>query len=558
MEIVLNSYSIPIWLVSIFIGAMATVIYWGSSKIVSKIFAFSIYIVTIYTISVAFFLFQEDFKLSAFGIRLTFFIGVLIACSIYYFIRALYADSRPNHSILFWLLSLSGISFYLFFYTPFIISDTVPYDGGIGNIFWVWKYGKYSYLFLLIILPLYISGFRYLFKTYKIHKDTKSKMLVVFIMVGLLIGFLSQLILNTILPYIGNFNFVQIAPLSNFVWVSLLAYAIIRYNAMSIRLVITEILVIAVAVTTFTNIFIGDLMGQVGKTIIFIAFIILGLFLIRTSIRESEQREQLSNLNEYLQNKIDEQTKEIRTSYEVERNARLELEKIDTAKNQFMLITQHHLRTPITSLKWQLEAIADGTFGNVNMEVKKALGDANESVDRLNHLINSLLSISALRAGVETLKRAPTNVKDILDDVVNELKKDIERKHIIVDMPGTKEKWPNVNLDREKMKEVLFIIVENAVRYNIENGTVSITVYPTENHIEIIVENTGAEITDEEKKKVFSELFYRSSNAQVSNPTGMGIGLSMAQAIIEAHKGNISFSSRKSGGGAKVVVKLPY
>ena len=200
----------------------------------------------------------------------------------------------------------------------------------------------------------------------------------------------------------------------------------------------------------------------------------------------------------------------------------------------------------------------DGVYGAVSPELKKAMTDMGESVSNLNHLIDNLLSISSLRSGIETLNKAPTNIKNIVEDIIRELQGNIDRKHIVLHLPMTREVWPNISVDKARMREALFVIIENAVRYNIENGSIVISGHATEKDFEFSVENTGAELSSEDKKKIFSELFYRSSQAQTSHPTGMGIGLSMAQAIIEAHKGTISLGSRKEGGGVKVVVTLPY
>jgi signal transduction histidine kinase len=294
-----------------------------------------------------------------------------------------------------------------------------------------------------------------------------------------------------------------------------------------------------------------------GRIFICASFIILGIFLIRGSLREVEQREALKNINVNLQKEVENQTREIRNSYEIERGARLELEKVDQAKNQFIMITQHHLRTPITSIKWQLESIMNGTYGPASGELKKAMGDMSESVERLNHLINSLLSISALKAGIETLTKDKTDMNAMVEEVVKELHKEIDRRHLKVTISTHNQPWPIISIDAKRMQEVLFIFVENAVRYNIEGGNITIEGRANESKFELAIENTGIELSPEEKSKMFSELFYRSPQAQIAHPTGMGIGLSMAQAIVEAHGGSISLNSRKTG-GVKALIVLPY
>ena len=163
-------------------------------------------------------------------------------------------------------------------------------------------------------------------------------------------------------------------------------------------------------------------------------------------------------------------------------------------------------------------------------------------------------SVSDISEALEALDALSVSVEDA--DAMSEAEQALFGEP---GMPAPKEVWTPVSIDKDRMREALFIVIENAVRYNVDNGSISITGHPTENTFELTVENTGAELSSDDKKKIFSELFYRSSQAQTSHPTGMGIGLSMAQAIIEAHKGTISLSSRKdNGGGVRVVVTLPY
>ncbi len=556
---IITAYSIPIWITAILITSLATVTYWGSNKRSSHTFAIAMYAVAVYTAAGAFFLFQNDYKIEAVGIKFMFFVSMLIPALIYIFIKAFADEKRPGGWMIFWSLVVVGGAFYLNFFTDYIAGAPIALSGIASGVFWGWKYGPYSLLLYIFSLTFYLAGVVILVKLFKNNPDHSFRANILLNLAGLFIGVSSPMICNTILPQLGNYDWVWFGQTSSIIWVSIIAYSILRYNKMSIKIVVTEVLVIGMAIAAFTNIFIGDFLGMSGKIAIFLAFSILGVYLIRSAITESAQKEQLADLNRHLQQKIEDQTKEIRASYQVERNARLELEKVDEAKNQFILITQHHLRTPITSIKWQLEAIMSDTYGSISPGLKKAMSDMGESVSRLNHLIDSLLSISALRSGIETLTKTSIGIKDIVEDIVTELKKDIDRKHLVVSMPAPKEVWTPVSIDKDRMREALFIVIENAVRYNVDNGSISITGHPTENTFELTVENTGAELSSDDKKKIFSELFYRSSQAQTSHPTGMGIGLSMAQAIIEAHKGTISLSSRKdNGGGVRVVVTLPY
>ena len=555
---IISSYAIPIWITVVLIASLATVIFWGSKEFFSKIFALGIFAVSLQTAGMAYFIFNADIKIEMFGFELINFLSILALSLLIYGFISLKNNRIPSKKVTLALLITLGVFFYFAFFTseiggsPFLIKDS-----SIGMTVG-WTFGRFAPYFFVLNLVYYIIGFYTLYRARKIRTDKQERKNILIMNIAFFIGVISMICFNNYLPSLGIYDYVWIGPTSGIIWVSLLGYSIVKYHQMNVRLVATEVLIIAMVIIGFSNIFLADAFGMGGRIFIFIALIILGGFLIRGTLRESEQREQLKGLNLNLQKEVEQQTREIRSSYDIERKAHLELEKVDEAKNQFIMITQHHLRTPITSIKWQLESVINGTYGPAAPELKKALGDMSESVERLNHLINNLLSISALKAGIETLKKASTDMNMMIEDIVHELHKEIDRKHIDVRISPDHQPWPMISIDKDRMQEVIFILVENAVRYNIEGGNIMISGKANESIFELVIENTGVILSSEDTNKIFTELFYRSSQAQIAHPTGMGIGLSMAQAIVEAHRGSISLSSRKQGGGVKVTITLPY
>jgi len=537
---------------------MSAVIFFGSHKFSSRVFAFTVLTIAIFTASTGYFLFNTDFISQVFGIKLVFFLGILSTTSLLYFIESFRRDGPAGKGLTSVLVIALIIIFYFTFYTSLITGYPISNKLSTVGIIWGWTYGGYSPIFYAFSVICYIASVVKLIRTHHEKTNKNEKHHVTMMLLGFLIGIISILIFNSILPGMKIFDYAWVGPSSGIIWVSIIGYSMVRYHQMNVRVITTEILMVCMMVLSFINIFVGEILGFNDRILIFIVFVALGAWIIRGALREAEQRALLKDMNVNLEKKVVDQTKEIRRSYEIERGAHLELEKIDEAKNQFIMITQHHLRTPITSIKWQLESLMNDTYGPLSPEVKKAMSDMGESVERLNHLINSLLSISALKSGIETLEKSSVNMRKIIDDTIVELHKEIERKRVTVIVSEDHQPWPILTIDQKRMQEVIFIIIENAVKYNVEKGNVMISGQANEKTFNLTVENTGQELSSEDKKKIFTELFYRSSQAQVAHPTGMGIGLSMAQAIVEAHRGTISIASRKQGGGVILTLSLPY
>lgn len=552
MEI--SYFSLLIWFTSILVASLCIVIYLGSQKLSSQAFAHSILWVAIWVACVGLFVAVQNSQEAIFFSRLTYYLGSVIAASFIYFFLTYPEDKKPK-KILTWSLILLELVFaYLFLFTDKIITRTFP-----TNIpqFLGWKFGPFSYLFELFFFGFFIVGIIILYKKYKSNNDPYTKQNLRYMLWAIIIGSVPPSITCIILPRFGYYNLNWFGPFSEIIWIPIIAYSIIRYRQMNVKVVITEVLAIAMAVIFFINIFIDIPFGTWGRIAAFIVFLVLAYYLIRSALREAKQRELLANLNLHLEQKVAEQTIEIRKSYELEKKARRELEKLNETKDQFIMITQHHLRTPVTSIRWGLEAMLKGTYGVPQPELRRAIEDTNTAANRLMRIVDDFLSITALKVGSQILNLAPASMKPLLTDVLAELRYDIESKRLAIRYPTTPQEWPELHMDASKMREVILIGLENAVRYNIPDGSISIATRLDGPMFEMTIENTGMGILPEDRKRLFTSLFYRSDSARAAHPIGMGVGLSVSRAIVRAHHGELLIGSEGKDCGARLTIRLP-
>jgi signal transduction histidine kinase len=549
----INLHTILIWLTAIIIGSLSVVMYVGNHKLSTRVFAYTIGIVTVWTACVAFFSQIQDYFLAGLGVRIIFFLGQVVAAGLLYTLIVFPDDERPNAAIPFILGVVLAGFFYLIFFTQAVVVQPIAMPGAE----WAWQSGQFFFLWQAFQFICFITSICILYSKHKKASGQNLRRNLAYMMTAVVIGTVVPTVFNNILPGFGYFGLTWIGPLTGIVWVSILAYSIGKYHQMNLRIAVTELLTLGMIIVSFANIFLDESFGTFGRVVTFIAFLVLGLYLIRGALKEVEQREQLKELNDNLQEKVSEQTKEIRASYEVERTARLELESLNEAKDQFIMVTQHHLRTPVTSLKWQLESLLEDKSLPSSPALKEGLANMDESVATLGKMIDGFLNISAWKAGKNILNKLPADFHAIVDGVLKELQNDIVLKHIKVEHQEASKGWPTLNIDKNKMREAVFIIIENAVRYNIQGGTILINAVSALNQFQLIIENTGIRLSIQDEKKIFSETFYRSEEAKTANPTGMGMGLSMARAIVEAHGGTIEIVPRDSGEGAKVTITLP-
>ena len=266
---------------------------------------------------------------------------------------------------------------------------------------------------------------------------------------------------------------------------------------------------------------------------------------------------EIQDFNKTLQQKVDEQTKEIKKSYEVEKKARKELERLNKAKSQFMLATQHHLRTPLTSMQGYLDLILGGTFGKiVNKTVKEKLARFRTSTKNLINIVEEILNISQFQLGRKVVSLEPnTEIEPILEEIISELLPEAEKKGIYLKLEKL-EKLPKIKADAPKLKMAIFNIIDNAVKYT-EKGGVIVKLEVTDSNLRIITRDTGIGIAKEETKNLFNKVFERGEKAEKLFATGRGIGLFIASKMVQAHKGKVWAESEGTGKGSTFYIELP-
>jgi len=279
---------------------------------------------------------------------------------------------------------------------------------------------------------------------------------------------------------------------------------------------------------------------------------------ISIAIENAKLYNQVQDLSLNLQQKVDEQTKELREAYQTEKKAREELEKLNQTKNQFLLAIQHHLRTPLTSMRWNSEILLKQ---KQTKKAKEITSNFKKSTENLIKMVNEFLDITQFQMGKEVINPKPgVNIVPIFREMLIDLEPEIKSKKINVhlDIENNNKNYVNYEIiaDREKLKLALFNILDNAIKYTVK-GHISIKLKSFEKFITIVIEDTGIGMSKETIDNLFLKIFERSQEAQKTFVTGRGIGLFISGQIIKAHKGKIIAKSQGEGKGATFHIELP-
>ena len=227
------------------------------------------------------------------------------------------------------------------------------------------------------------------------------------------------------------------------------------------------------------------------------------------------------------------------------------LRALDQMKSQFVSNVSHELRTPLTSIK----AYTDAVSGMVTDDTAKHfLKVVDEEADRLLGMIEDLLNVSRIESGKFRLQWEEVDVRAMAQSILELSKVQSERHRILVSLAeGVPAAVP---MDKNKMKEVLINLVNNAVKYSPDGGDVTLGIRMEEGNLRIDVSDQGMGLSPENQRKLF-QMFFRTEQAQASQIRGTGLGLAITKGIVEAHGGAIRVSSEGEGKGSTFTVVMP-
>lgn len=224
-------------------------------------------------------------------------------------------------------------------------------------------------------------------------------------------------------------------------------------------------------------------------------------------------------------------------------------------KTNFVSTATHQLRTPLTGLNWALDTLISSE--NMTEEKRdKLLEQMQHTTKYVISLINDLLNVSEIEEGRVQYDFKRQSVAPILRAIAEELQVEVGKKHInfVLDLPDNDEAAAAV-VDRTRMTLALQNIMDNAVRYTPENGSVTVRVTPSPNTLLISVTDTGIGISKEDQELLFNK-FFRAANAVRAVPDGSGLGLFLTKGIVEDHSGRIWVDSAPEK-GSTFYVQLP-
>jgi signal transduction histidine kinase len=229
------------------------------------------------------------------------------------------------------------------------------------------------------------------------------------------------------------------------------------------------------------------------------------------------------------------------------------LDQAEKAKQEFVSVISHELRSPLSSIGNTLALLSVGAYGELTETGSSRVAVAEINTKRLLALINELLEVKKLEAGKMQLEQESFPINEVASRVAETLRVLAEEKSVAIELTCDSEEIP-VFADPRRVEQVMVNLMSNAVKYSPPSSLVSMSVHSTADYIEVRVTDCGCGIAEEHLSTVFEKF---EQVERKNNPSSTGLGLPIAKAIVEAHGGEIGVESM-IGKGSTFWFRLPH
>jgi len=389
----------------------------------------------------------------------------------------------------------------------------------------------FFYLYFGYFLFYFLYGAKQLFYHY-FSSAGILKTQILYVILGTIIPGVGIIFTNLILPgFFGIFDLNWSGPLIALLMPIFFSYAILKHHLLQIKVILAELFALGIILIFFAQLILAKTLNEFFYRLFFLILISLfSLILIRSIFKEIQTK------------------KKLEVAYQ-------ELKKLDQAKSEFISIASHQLRTPLAVIKGYLSMLIEESFGKISPPIKQKIENVYQSNERLIKLVNDLLNISRIEAGKMELELKKVQIEEIIDSVIRELEIEAKAKKIELNFKRPAQPFPPILVDSQKIREVIFNIVDNAIRYTNQGG-VNLELKISDSRLRIIISDSGEGMEEEELKSIF-ESFSRGGAGKKAGIKGMGLGLYIAKKFVEMHQGKIWAQSEGKGKGSTFFVELP-
>lgn len=429
-------------------------------------------------------------------------------------------------------LSFRGKALLILLYSPVALLLPLKYNLlGVNISDCTAVEGFIAQYFTYIIETIYILSIAVflILELRKIANPIRKKEVIVF-GIGIVMFLLAFSSGNIIGSFTDNWTLAQSGLIGMPIFVAFIAYMIVKFKTFNTKLLGTQVLMASIWILVLGILFIRTI--ESARTITAFTLILVtvaGDLLINSVAREVRQKEELAKLNSQLN------------------------QLIQQRENLVHLVT-HKVKGSFTRSKYIFAGILDGTFGEINDEVKRRAEQGLESDNMGIETVDLVLSVANMQKGIVKYDMKEINFREIVEKTISEKVVAAEAKGLKIETQINEPEY-KIQGDAFWLKEVVNNLIENSIKYS-KTGTIIVKMEKPDHKVLLSVKDTGIGISDEDKKNLFTE-GGRGKDSVKINVDSTGYGLYSVKLIVEAHKGRVWAESEGVDKGSTFFVELP-
>jgi PAS domain S-box-containing protein len=247
---------------------------------------------------------------------------------------------------------------------------------------------------------------------------------------------------------------------------------------------------------------------------------------------------------------------ELRDSYAKLENAYAELKEEDEAKSDFISTVSHELRTPLTVINSYLEMLEEGMLGELNEKQNEKLAVMRSQTDHMIRLVEDMLDTLRMESRKFRIQKRPLKLEEIAKSAIEEISRlaDLKEHTMSLKISG---RLPRIMGDGQRIKQVFSNLLTNAIKYTPNKGRINVEMKDEKGHLCVSISDSGAGVGKEEQERIFEKFYTAGSKSFTRESERMGLGLTIAKGIVEAHEGRIWVESEGKGRGSTFYFTLP-
>ncbi|MFA7243858.1 MAG: ATP-binding protein [Patescibacteria group bacterium] len=477
---------------------------------------------------------DADLTRAAIWAKLNFASVTIFIILSYFFVINFFKKTKTTRAVDYAIVAFGTVLLFTVTFSRLIIDSTSSETWG-NQI-------NYGPLWLCYVLAISLIGGYSVFILLQKYKDldTEGKSKLKYFLVGVFLFFLGNLIFNALINLIVDSNkFDSFGDYSILIFLGFTAYAIIKDKLFDIKLIATQIIVIALSVSLLIEVFISNTLSEGAiKAIIWGLATYGGYLLIKSVQVEIKQREDLAVLAKKLEKAND------------------DLKKMDQLKDDFISMASHELNTPVSAIKGYMSMILEeGLGGKIPDQVRSYLEKVYSSSQRLASMIKDLLNVSRIESGRIHLIYEQKPIEELIDQAIGEImSKAKEANHTLV-FNKPEKALPLTWFDVTRIMEILINIIGNSIKYTDPGGKIEVSASAEDKLITVAIKDNGRGIPKEKQDQVFSK--FTQVDVLKDEVKGTGLGMYISKEFINLHKGKIWFESDGENKGTTFYFSLP-